>query len=84
MCVHERTHGAQLLDYARMRDSRELLNYVALAQHLQRVDMSTADRNTKLAFFINVYNALIVHATATRGPPTTMWQRYKVCSTCVQ
>ena len=40
--------------------------------------MENASREEKLAFFINVYNALVIHAFVVRGPPTNLWQRYKV------
>ncbi len=40
------------------------------------VELNVAEE--KLAFFINVYNALIIHATVKIGPPTNLWQRYKV------
>lgn len=61
-----------------MAKSSELQKYVTLARQLQRVDVAGADVDTRLAFFINIYNALVVHATAVRGAPTNLWQRYKV------
>lgn len=29
----------------------------------------------QLAFFINIYNALVIHAFVEMGPPTRFWQR---------
>lgn len=40
--------------------------------------MRGTDRSTRLAFFVNVYNALIVHSNAQMGPPMTLFDRYKV------
>uniref|UniRef100_A0A1I8F8T9 DUF547 domain-containing protein n=1 Tax=Macrostomum lignano TaxID=282301 RepID=A0A1I8F8T9_9PLAT len=31
----------------------------------------------RLAFFINVYNALVLHAQAGQGAPTSLWTRYR-------
>lgn len=42
---------------------------------LQRVDVGGLTREEKLAFFINTYNALVIHAYVEFGPPKRMWQR---------
>ena len=34
-----------------------------------------------MAFFINIYNALVIHAHVERGVPTTTYARYKFFST---
>ena len=61
-----------------MKKSSEFADYNKLVRQLQRVDIADADRSVKLAFFVNIYNALVVHATAVYGVPTSTWQRYKV------
>ena len=38
-------------------------------------------REDKLAFFINIYNALVIHGNIERGTPTNTYQRYKFFST---
>ena len=35
----------------------------------------------QIAFFVNVYNALVIHAMVVLGPPQNMWQRAKFFST---
>ena len=52
--------------------------YVKRTAELQRVKIEDAPREEKLAFFINVYNALVIHAFVAVGPPANMWQWYKV------
>ena len=52
--------------------------YVKRTAELQRVKIEDAPREEKLAFFINVYNALVIHAFVAVGPPVNMWQWYKV------
>ena len=34
-----------------------------------------------MAFFINIYNALVIHGNIERGTPTNTYQRYKFFST---
>ena len=36
--------------------------------------------NERVAFFINVYNALVIHGTVEKGTPKNNWQRYKFFS----
>jgi len=71
------------VDYDGISRSSEFKLYQKLALQLHRVEVETASREEKLAFFINVYNALVVHANVVKGPPTNMWQRYKVCAACI-
>lgn len=54
-----------------------------LALQLQRLKFDDLDRKAKLAFFINTYNALVIHGNIVYNAPRTLWQRYKVSSqTC--
>eukprot|EP00897_Mesotaenium_endlicherianum_P006562 jgi/Mesen1/5934/ME000301S05070 len=41
--------------------------YVKRTEELQRLDLAALSRGEKLAFFVNIYNALVVHATALLG-----------------
>lgn len=52
------------VDYKGMADSDVFLEYVAAARKLRSVDLKRdlADEGTRKAFFINVYNALLIHA----------------------
>eukprot|EP00112_Aurelia_sp_Birch-Aquarium-sp1_P013372 Seg2837.2 transcript_id=Seg2837.2/GoldUCD/mRNA.D3Y31 product="DEP domain-containing mTOR-interacting protein" protein_id=Seg2837.2/GoldUCD/D3Y31 len=65
------------VDYRAIGESAEFKQYQKHTAELKRVDVENATRQEKLAFFINVYNALVIHAFVTRGPPTNLWQRYK-------
>ncbi|ESP05372.1 hypothetical protein LOTGIDRAFT_227994 [Lottia gigantea] len=57
------------VDYKGIGGSDEFKHYIKLTKELQRVEIVDASREEKLAFFINVYNALVVHANVSRGPP---------------
>ena len=45
---------------------------------LKRVDLLSLTKHEKIALFINIYNALVIHAFVVQGPPTSLWKRYKV------
>ena len=68
----------QGVDYAAMGESSDFQDYIKHTAELQRVKLDGMTREEKLAFFINVYNALVIHANVARGPPINLWQRYKV------
>ena len=58
------------VDYAAMAESPAFEAYVDATAELQTVDLRELKRDEKIAFFINVYNAMIVHVTCAVGPPT--------------
>ncbi|KAG1361151.1 hypothetical protein COCNU_09G006140 [Cocos nucifera] len=49
------------LDYACISVSEEFRRYVNMVQDLQRVDVFTLSGHEKLTFFMNLYNAMIIH-----------------------
>lgn len=69
------------VDYKGMAESSEFLAYIKHTAELQRVKLEGMTREETLAFFINIYNALVIHANVVRGPPVTLWQRYKFFNT---
>lgn len=69
------------VDYKGIRDSSMFETYKAMARELQRVDLQDMNHGSKLAFFINIYNALVIHGNIERGTPSNTWQRYKFFST---
>ena len=58
------------VDYAAMAQSPAFEAYVDATAELQTVDLRELDRDEKIAFFVNVYNAMIVHVTCAVGPPS--------------
>ncbi|XP_031416892.1 uncharacterized protein zgc:152951 isoform X2 [Clupea harengus] len=65
------------VDYKAMAQSSFFEQYCELAVQLQRVELGSLSREEKLAFFINVYNALVIHGNVRLGAPKNMWQRYR-------
>lgn len=68
----------QTVDYKAMSRSPYFERYCDLAVQLQRVELLSLSREEKLAFFINVYNALVIHGNLRLGFPKNIWQRYRV------
>uniref|UniRef100_H3DG73 Zgc:152951 n=1 Tax=Tetraodon nigroviridis TaxID=99883 RepID=H3DG73_TETNG len=65
------------VDYEGMSANPTFERYSELAIQLQRVELLSLSREEKLAFFINIYNALVIHGYLRLGAPTNMWQRYR-------
>ena len=63
------------VNYKGIKESQMFENYKAMARELQRVDLKELSREAKLAFFINIYNALVIHGNIERGTPSNTWQR---------
>ncbi|XP_062287604.1 uncharacterized protein zgc:152951 isoform X1 [Scomber scombrus] len=65
------------VDYKGMSANPAFERYCELAIQLQRVELLSLSREEKLAFFINIYNTLVIHGNLRLGAPTNMWQRYR-------
>ncbi|KAK7485253.1 hypothetical protein BaRGS_00023504 [Batillaria attramentaria] len=65
------------VDYQAMKGSAEFEAYAEKTKELQRTHIVDSSREVKLAFFINIYNALVIHGNVIRGSPRNDWQRYK-------
>ncbi|WJX16960.1 hypothetical protein P8452_06932 [Trifolium repens] len=50
------------VDYVSISKSEEFRRYVNMTQDLQRVDLLELSENEKLAFFLNLHNAMVIHA----------------------
>ncbi|XP_042394947.1 uncharacterized protein LOC121985509 [Zingiber officinale] len=57
------------LDYGRIGASEEFRRYVNLVQDLQRIDIFSLSADEKMAFFLNLYNAMVIHAIIRIGQP---------------
>nr|CAD1836203.1 unnamed protein product [Ananas comosus var. bracteatus] len=63
------------LDYARIGASEEFRRYVNLVQDLQRIDLFTLSPEERMAFFLNLHNAMVIHAVARVGRPGVIDRR---------
>ena len=65
------------LDYAGIKESVGFRALVDATCELQTCDLSQLSRDALVAFFINVYNILIVHATTVFGTPDSLLKRLR-------
>ncbi|GJN20889.1 hypothetical protein PR202_gb08322 [Eleusine coracana subsp. coracana] len=63
------------LDYSRIAASEEFRRYANLVQELQRVDMSALPAEERLPFFLNLHNAMAIHAVIRVGQPGAVDRR---------
>lgn len=68
----------QVVNYKEMKVAEEFEDYLKMSKELQRVSVEKLDQDELKAFFINIYNALVIHATIVNGPPTNWFTRSKV------
>lgn len=74
------SESGKTVDYKGMGASPLWAKFKQMATQLQRVDVEKLSDDEKLAFFINIYNVLVIHATVEKGVPTNNLQRYKFFS----
>lgn len=63
------------LDYIGISNSEEFRRYTNLVQDLHRVNLLNLSADEKLAFFLNLYNAMVIHAVIRVGHPGGMIDR---------
>lgn len=68
------------VDYKAISRSAAFESYCELTVQLQHIQLQELNHEEKLAFFINIYNALVIHGNLHLGSPKTIWQRYRVRS----
>lgn len=68
------------IDYEGLRRSGSLDELSEASAELQAANPVPLSRRERIAFFINVYNALIVHAIAARGAPSNLLERLRFYS----
>ncbi|XP_068237887.1 uncharacterized protein [Palaemon carinicauda] len=65
------------VNYKAIKESEAYKEYTMLSRELQHVSVENLNQDELKAFFINIYNALVIHATVESGPPTNWLSRYK-------
>ncbi|XP_027903987.1 uncharacterized protein LOC114163833 [Vigna unguiculata] len=66
------------VDYTSIHGSEEFARYLRIVEELQRVEISDSSREEKLAFFINLYNMMAIHAILVLGHPDGAMERRKL------
>ncbi|CAI5474209.1 unnamed protein product [Closterium sp. Yama58-4] len=68
------------VSYKRLAASDAFKEYVRAAAELQKVDVLALPRPHRKAFWINIYNSLVLHATLALGPPQSALDRKRFFS----
>ncbi|KAB2623961.1 hypothetical protein D8674_015621 [Pyrus ussuriensis x Pyrus communis] len=63
------------LDYIGISNSEEFRRYINLVQELHRVNLFELSKDERLAFFLNLYNAMVIHAVIRIGRPQGVIER---------
>ncbi|RDX92996.1 grx, partial [Mucuna pruriens] len=66
------------VDYRSMHGSEEFARYLRIVEELQRGEIWDLSREEKLAFFINLYNMMTIHAILVWGHPSGALERRKL------
>ncbi|XP_068488909.1 uncharacterized protein [Phaseolus vulgaris] len=66
------------VDYRSMHGSEEFARYLRIIEELQRGEVWHLSREEKLAFFINLYNMMTIHAILVWGHPSGTVERRKL------
>ncbi|KAI3513657.1 hypothetical protein L1887_20994 [Cichorium endivia] len=64
--------------YRTIHGSEEFARFLRIAEELQRVDLNKTSKEEKLAFFINLYNLMAIHAILVWGHPQGALDRRKL------
>ncbi|XP_015895791.3 uncharacterized protein LOC107429595 [Ziziphus jujuba] len=63
------------VDYIGISNSEEFRRYINLVQELHRANLVELSEDEKLAFFLNLYNAMVIHAVIRVGHPEGLIDR---------
>lgn len=66
------------VDYRSIHGSEEFARYLRITEELQRVELCEMPREENLAFFINLYNMMAIHAILIWGQPSGALERRKL------
>lgn len=64
------------VDYSMLARSDRFRHYTLAAAELQQVQLCALSHDERIAFFVNIYNALCLHAHVVHGPPNSVLRRY--------
>ncbi|KAM5575857.1 hypothetical protein ABKV19_014681 [Rosa sericea] len=66
------------IDYRSIHGSEEFARYLRIVEELHRVELQDMRREERLAFFINLYNMMAIHAILVWGHPDGAIERRKL------
>lgn len=70
-----------LVDYDGLRSSKEFQTYLDTAKLLPGADLTALSDSDRRGFFVNLYNAMVIHSIIATGAPSGMFGRLKLYGT---
>lgn len=70
------TDSGDCIDFSLLAKSEAFRQYMLAAAELQRVQLVGLTHDELLAFFVNLYNIVCLHAYVVHGPPSNFWRRW--------
>ena len=64
------------IDFSLLAKCKAFRQYMLDASELQRVQLAGLTHDELMAFFVNLYNILCLHAYVVHGPPSNFWRRW--------
>lgn len=64
------------IDFSLLAKSEAFRKYTLAASELQGVQLLGLSHDELMAFFVNIYNVLSLHAYVVHGPPNSFWRRW--------
>eukprot|EP00003_Mantamonas_plastica_P005887 TRINITY_DN147_c2_g1_i1.p1 TRINITY_DN147_c2_g1~~TRINITY_DN147_c2_g1_i1.p1 ORF type:complete len:340 (-),score=113.48 TRINITY_DN147_c2_g1_i1:240-1259(-) len=65
----------KLIDLDSLSNSSIFRHYLMESAQLQKINLNPLNRDEKIAFFINAYNLLVMHASIVQGTPNNVFKR---------
>lgn len=62
--------------YEEISKSKEFKEYLSKIKYLQTTSLSNLSQDQKKAFFINIYNSMVIHGFIEKGKPKSLAERY--------
>jgi len=71
------SNDGKTVDYVGLSKSEEFKKFQMELKKLKQVRMEDLNKTELKAFFLNIYNVLMIHGQIVRGVPNGMWQKTK-------
>jgi hypothetical protein len=79
--VRHLSSDGRWVDYQALMLDKDFVNFVSLTRGLRDLDVLEMSRARRLAFFLNIYNALLIHAITILGRPRSFVARFRFFQT---
>jgi hypothetical protein len=79
--VRHLSNDGRQVDYQALIEDKEFAEFLCLTRRLRNLDVFEMNKARRLAFFLNIYNALLIHAITIVGRPHSFVARFRLFQT---